>query len=86
VSGAAAIVGPLVGILAKALLARRNARAPLYVDCLGVVATLRQGTDIDILHVTEEAEYLMKAIAELDNVEDLEKAVDILRDDYGGEQ
>jgi hypothetical protein len=47
VSGAAAIVGPLVGILAKALLARRNARAPLYVDCLGVVATLRQGTDID---------------------------------------
>jgi hypothetical protein len=56
------------------------------VDCLGIVATLRQGTDIDILHVTEEAEYLMQAIADLDNVEDLEKAVDILRDDYGGEQ
>jgi hypothetical protein len=33
----------------------------------------------DIVLVTEQAEYLMSAIAELDNIADLEKIVNILR-------
>jgi hypothetical protein len=83
---ASAIVGPVAGTLVKGLMARRNARTPLLMDCLTVVAQLRRGQDLTIHDFFLEAEMLSDLLREVDDDKEVKQILDSIQEDYGGEQ
>lgn len=84
---AATVAGPLAGTVLKAVLARKNVRTPLLLDCLEIVAVLRQGTPVGINALVEEAEQLADVLREVDDEDNAKAVLDsVAEGSVGGEE
>lgn len=83
---ATAVIPPIAGALMKGVLARRNARLPIMLDCLTIVAQLRRGGDIKITDLFLEAEMLADLLRDLDDDAEVKSVLESFEQEYGGEQ
>lgn len=64
----------------------KNVKVPLMIECLKIIATATNSDDLDTNFLWLNAEELMKKLIELDNSEEVQKFINEIDEDFGGEQ
>ena len=82
----AAVVGPVASALIKSLMAKRGRRVPLMIDCLAIVASMRQAKAYPPQLLWKDAEYLLEKLEQMDDEADIRAGLYELDQSFGGEE